>query len=228
MVQLSYMDNYIKEKIKELRKMGMTYGEIIKITGLPVSKSSLSYCCRGVELPVGYKEKVKKLNFEHLCKARISAKKQQQLKKEAHFGNIYLANQHLRGEMNNIKTAKLVLSSLYLAEGGKTQRGALVFGNSDVKIIKLFLFLLRKAHTIDERKFRCTVQCRADQDVEQLRCFWSNMTKISLEQFYKTQIDKRTIGKKTLKQGYFGVCRIDYFSAKIFHELMVIGAIMTE
>lgn len=221
------MDNYTRKKIRDLRGSGMTYSEITKALGLFVSKSSLSYYCRGVNLPVGYKDRVRELNIKNLHKARKTAIKQQQKKRATYLRNIYLTNRHLRNEINNPDTAKLLLTSLYLAEGGKTQRGALVFGNSDVKIIKLFLFLLRKAYIIDDKKFRCTVQCRADQDVERLKSFWSNTTGIPFGQFYKTQVDKRTIGKKTLKQDYFGVCRIDYFSAAVFNELTVIGSIIT-
>jgi len=222
------MDNHTKEKIRELRQNGLTYGEIIKTLQLSVSKSSLSFYCKSVVLPAGHEDKIKRLNVENLFKARILARRQQQETRKTYLKNLYLNNQHLRNKVDDLDTAKLLLASLYLAEGGKTQRGSLVFGNSDPKIIKLFLFLLRKAYIIDERKFRCTVQCRADQDTEGLKNFWSNITRIPIGQFYKAQVDRRTLGKKTLKQGYFGVCRIDYFSAGIFNELGVIGTIMTE
>ena len=222
------MDDHTKDKIKELREKGMTYGEIKKILGLSVPKSSLSFYCKGVGVPADYQSKIKRLNIENLHKARVLAKRQQQEVRNRYLKSLYSTNQHLRNKIDDPDTAKLLLTSLYLAEGGKTQRGSLVFGNSDPKIIKLFLFLLRKAYTIDDRKFRCTVQCRADQDTERLKNFWSNITRIPTGQFYKAQVDKRTVGKKTLKQGYSGVCRIDYFSAGIFNELGVIGTIMTE
>ena len=69
-------------------------------------------------------------------------------------------------------------------------------------------------------------QCRADQDIKKLEKFWSKITKIPPSQFYKARIDKRTIGKKTLKLEYKGVCRIDYFSADIFTELMKLPRIL--
>src|SRR3989344_1422319 len=41
--------------------------------------------------------------------------------------------------------------------------------------------------------------------------------------FYTARIDPRTKGKRSQKQNYKGVCRIDYFSGHIFTELMQIG-----
>src|SRR5437016_176896 len=32
---------------------------------------------------------------------------------------------------------------------------------------------IKRCYSIDEGKLRCTVQCRADQDVDALECFWA-------------------------------------------------------
>ena len=80
--------------------------------------------------------------------------------------------------------------------------------------------LLRHYYTIDESKFRCTLQCRADQNIQELENFWANITGISKNKFYKARIDPRTINKSSRKKDYKGVCRIDYFSAEVFIDLM--------
>jgi hypothetical protein len=85
---------------------------------------------------------------------------------------------------------------------------------------------LRYCYNIDESKFRCTIQCRADQDIQKLEKFWSEATNISLKQFYKARIDPRTIGKLSIKKEYKGVLRIDCFSAKILQELLEIPRIL--
>ena len=129
--------------------------------------------------------------------------------------------------LKNKDIAKVVLSILYLCEGSKSlERGSVMFGNSDPFIINLFLYLLRRCYNIYERKFRCTLQGRADQDVKKLEKFWSKITNIPLSQFYKARIDSRTIGKKSKNLNYKGVCRIDYFSAEIAIELMQISKII--
>lgn len=132
-------------------------------------------------------------------------------------------NRLLPNLLRNRNVAKLVLVSLFLGEGSKNTHGSLVFGNSNPKIISLFLKLLRFCYVVDENKFRCTLQCRADQKIDLLNKFWSKITKIPLKQFYAARIDPRSIGKMSHKKDYRGVCRIDYFSANIFNELTVIA-----
>ena len=145
-----------------------------------------------------------------------------------YFNKLFKQNEHLKLLILKKDNAKLLLTCLYLSEGGKTTKGSLMFGNSDPLIIKLFIKLLNIIYKIDKDKFRCTLQCRADQNTKLLKKFWSKITGIPPKQFYKPQIDKRSLGKRTLKKEYKGVCRIDYFSAEIFHELTVVGKIITE
>jgi hypothetical protein len=133
---------------------------------------------------------------------------------------------HFKDILRDKNVAKISLAMLYLGEGSKTHKASLMFGNSNPDIIKLFLDLLRYCYNINEEKFRCTVQCRADQDIKKLESFWSELTKIPRGQFYGARIDPRTMGKKTKKINYKGVCRIDYFSADIFLELEKITEIL--
>ena len=101
-----------------------------------------------------------------------------------------------------------------------------MLGNSEPLVIRLFLNLLRYCYNIDESKFRCTLQCRADQNIPKLEKFWSQITNIPLAQFYKARIDPRTIGKPSNNPNYKGVCRIDYFSGDIFMELKQIMSLI--
>ncbi len=119
-----------------------------------------------------------------------------------------------------------MLAALYLREGAKTQNGSLRFGNPDPFIISLFLNLLRYCYKIDESKFRCTLQFRADQDIKNLERFWSKVTGISLTQFHKSRVDPRTKGKISRKKDYKEVCCIIYFSADTFIELIQIPKII--
>jgi hypothetical protein len=215
------IDREIKEKIVGLRKQGKTYSEILKFLNLKIPKSTLSNWCSQVSLPVGYEKKIREHNLFVLRKARISAveaKKAARLKEKE---DIWKENVHLIEKIRDKDTAKIVLAMLYLGEGmKKRERGFLMFGNSDPVTIGLFLSLFRLVYKTDESKFRCTLQCRADQNIEKLENFWSDVTNIPLKQFYKARVDPRTIGKPSRKLDYKGVCRIDYFSAKIFSELL--------
>ncbi len=92
-------------------------------------------------------------------------------------------------------------------------------GNSDPRIIILFLNLLKHCFPFDPEKVRCTVQCRADQDIPALEAYWQKVTGIPQKYFYKSRIDLRTVGKPTLKPGYKGVLKVDYLNRKVQLEL---------
>lgn len=207
----------------KLRKAGKTYGEIVRALGENIPKSTLSTWFKKIYLNISEKkiidEKIIESSKRGMEVARIINKE----KREKYLQSIIIRNKHLPKIFNNIDVKKIALSMLYRGEGTKgLDRGSLRFGNSDPFVIDLFLNLIKKCYTIDEKKFRCTVLCRADQNTKELEKFWAKITKIPKTQFYKTRIDARTIGKPTKKSDYKGVCVIDYFSADIFLDLMQI------
>ena len=216
----------LKLKIITLRKSGKTYGEIRKIIGINIPKSTLSDWCSDILLSREQRQRVECLMERGAGRGRATALVVNKLRREKYIKAIKDRVSHLAAKLKNRDTAKIALATLYLGEGSKNQRGALMFGNSDPPIITLFLSLLRRCYNIDENKFRCTLQCRADQNIPKLEKFWSQVTKIPMPQFYKARIDPRTIGKPSRKPDYKGVCRIDYFSGDIFMELKQIMAVI--
>lgn len=216
----------LKEKVIRLRKQGKTYFKIQKSLKQNIPKSTLSYWCRNIPLPGNYQRKIEEYNKFNLDKARKIAFIVNKNKREKYLKSVANRNKHLPIIFKNKNVGKIAVALLYLAEGRKKRRGSLMFGNSDPFIIDLFLHLLRYCYNIDETKFRCTLQCRADQNIKKLEKFWSQVTKISLSQFYKARIDSRTIGKPSKKLDYKGVCRIDYFSADLYIELTQIPKII--
>jgi hypothetical protein len=218
----------LREKVEKLRHKGKTYLEIQKILKLTIPKSTLSYWCRNIELPFGYQRKIQEYNKFNLKKAQKIALLVNKHKRKQYLNLITNRNRHLAELIKDKNVAKIALAMLYLGEGSKKQKGSLMFGNSDPLIISLFLYLLRHCYKIDENKFRCTLQCRADQDIKKLEKFWSKTTNIPLAKFYKARVDPRTIGKPSIKTDYKGVCRIDYFSAELFIELKKIAEIINK
>lgn len=203
-----------------MRASGNTYTEINNALKSSIPKSTLSNWCKNIQLPENYHEKVRKLNKLSFEKAREISTANRQRNREVFFHNLDVNNVMLFEIFkNNVNVRKIVLAILYLAEGSKTARGSLMFGNSDPSVVKIFFALLRECYKIDEFKFRCTVQCRSGQNTLDLEKFWSGVTEVPLKQFYKARIDKRTIGKVLKKPDYKGVCRIDYFSSAVDLEL---------
>jgi len=217
----------LKKRVQELRAQGCTYKEINKNLPSDLSKSTLSCWCKGIKMDEKYRLRIKEIVNKNLSIVRKKAWATNRIKKEKNLANIYERNISARDELGKNVVARIALAVLYLAEGKKSG-SSVMLGNSDPGIIKLFLKLLDDVHGIDQKKIHCTLQCRADQDVEQLQKYWSKVTKIPLSQFYKARIDPRTKGKKTLKLEYKGVCRIDYLSTDVLNKIMIMGRILTE
>ncbi|HSX42048.1 MAG TPA: hypothetical protein VLE93_01725 [Candidatus Saccharimonadales bacterium] len=216
----------VKFKFRALRKQGLTYAEINSKLDIAVSKSTAAGWCSDIRLADNQRSRINKLNIQKLAINRLKALEVIRKKRAAYLQGISNKYANLSDKLSSDRqTALIALSILNLTEGGK-QPSSLMFGNSDPKIIKLFLKLLRKCYPIDETKFRCTLQCRADQNIKELEKFWSEITGIPLEKFYDAQIDARSHGRVTLKLTYKGVCRIDYFSANIYNELQIISQII--
>jgi len=215
----------IKKEAIALRVQGRSYAEICKILGRNIPKSTLSTWFKGLQLPEAVKERINADSLQNLALARTASFRNNAVKRQEHLNNIASSNAHLINIIKNPDVAKAVLAVLFLAEGSK-RGGSITFGNSDPFIIDLFLHLMRICYKIDEEKFRCTVQCRMDQDVCALEVYWSDLTKIPLSRFLKAQVDKRSIGKPTQKINYKGVCRINYYSADVFNELSLVPKII--
>lgn len=218
----------LKSKAIMLRKKGKTCGEIKKIIAKPIPKSTLSHWFRNIVFPKMYWERMNKKIVKNIEKARARALIVNRMKREKYIEEVKDRVKHLSARLKEKDVAKIALAMLFLGEGSKNRRGSLMFGNSDPMTICLFLHLLRSCYDIDESKFRCTVQCRADQNIKKLEKFWSLITKIPLLQFYKAKVDPRTIGKPSKNPDYKGVCRIDYFSGDIFMELKQIIVVIFE
>ena len=113
---------------------------------------------------------------------------------------------------------------MYVCEGGKCPSSRhLSFGNTDPEMITEFLTLLRRWHTIDERKLRIKVMRRWDQDGATLNHYWSRITGVPIDQFHRSYADARTRGKPTGRLDYRDVCSIQYFDTSLQYELQAIG-----
>ena len=211
----------LKGQARKLRLSGRTYAEINARLGVVVPKGTLSYWCRDIQLGDRYRQKIQRMNETNLAMARSKAVEVNRDKRQIYLDSVLASNRHLATVIKDKDTAKIALAVLYLGEGGKSwKKDSLYFGNAAPEVIKLYLRLLRYCYGLDESKFRCTVQCRADQNVDELQKFWAQITDIPERQFYKVQVDERTIGKLTAKADYRGVCRIDYLSAHLFTDIM--------
>ncbi len=204
------------ERTRLLRSWGKTYGEIKHELKLQIPKSTLSYWCKDVPLPNNYLTKIAKLSRNNLNKARLIAVKVNKIKRQEFLNKLDKINLSIAGSIFNPKTAKIALAMLCLGEARKysSKTSSFYLGSSDPRIIIIFLELLKICFNFKLEKVRCTIQCRADQNIEDLEIFWRKITGMPKSLFYKAQIDPRTIGKPTKRKDYKGVLRVDYFDTK--------------
>lgn len=209
----------LKNQARLLRSDGKTYSEIKKILGVNIPKSTLSNWCRNIKLPNWYEEKIKKLNKKNFNKARKIAWANNQKKREDFLKSI--ENEAIKNISHlNKANLKIILAILYLGEGAKWKgHSGLMLGSSDPNIILLYILLLNKCYGIKIQQLKCRISYRADQNLKNLEYFWSKLTGIPTNNFYKTKPDPRTIGKKTLKKEYKGVCVVTCKGSHIQLEL---------
>jgi hypothetical protein len=219
---VAYYSPSLISKVRGLRTLGKTYPEIIEDIKTKIPKSTLSSWCKNITLPQEYSPKLKELNRSNLRKARKKALLVNKLKRVNLLEKLVKDNLTTAKTITNKQVAKIALAMLCLGEASKynTKTGRNFYlGSSNSKIIVLFLELLKICFNFNINKVRCTIQCRADQDIDSLEKYWQKITKIPKRLFYPSRIDPRTNNKPTLNKNYKGVLRVDYFDSKIHLEL---------
>ncbi len=212
-----------KQKARNLRSQGWSLGEIgLKIE---VPKNTLSGWVKDIRLTKEQNTRIKAKIIASGAIGRPLATKFLREKMEKWEEEIRKKARHFEKlPLNNPETGKLICGILYLCEGAKYPASRFLhFGNSDPKLIYFFINLLRRTYNIYEDKLRFSIGYRYDQDFEELKNFWSNLTGIPVSKCLNSKPDMRTKGKLTLKKDYRGICRIVYYDTSLQFELQSIG-----
>lgn len=116
----------------------------------------------------------------------------------------------------NEEYLKIMCSLLFWGEGNKT--GSRVgFINSDPQMISTFMSLLRRSFPLDESKFRALVHIHEYHNENEIKKYWSVITKIPISQFTKSYLKPHT--SKVIRPGYKGTIRISYYNSQIAAQL---------
>jgi len=199
-----------RAKAVALRTSGWSLAEIAALLEIP--KNTLSGWLRQVQLTDAQRQRIKAKELASAARGRSLAVIAWRKKIEAWKAEIRQRVEPLGSlPFGDPNIGRLTCGLLYICEGSKYPTSRfLSFGNTDSRMIRLFLLLLRQHFPVDETKFRVRVMHRWDQDGEQLKCFWSEVTGIPLRQFYPAYVDQRTKGKPTQRTDYRGVCCVSY------------------
>lgn len=213
----------LRAKAVSLRRQGYSLYELRDLLNVP--KLTIQGWVKEVRLSAKAKKRIRWRILEGGKVARARAVVANRARVETWKRGI---QENSRREVSRIsltpEMGRLLCAVMYSCEGSKYPATRFLgFANSDPRIIRLFLHLLRTHFVVDEEKFRCQVPHRCDQNLGSLIRYWSGVTGIPQEQFYRNKADQRTKGKPTLREDYKGVCHVQYFSTALQFTLQSMG-----
>ncbi|MDZ4227628.1 MAG: hypothetical protein U1E54_00105 [Candidatus Levybacteria bacterium] len=201
----------IKDKAIKLRKDGYSLNEISNL--LKIAKSTASDWLSSISLSPSAQNVLKKKQILGQYKSVLLKRMKSDLDKKV---NEAKAHERLKSLLFSNDHIKLCCALMWWCEGNKNS-SFLRFTSSDVTLIKNYLSLLREGFPLDESKFRVLVHLHAYHNDDTQKRFWSQVTKIPINQFHKS-FQKTNTGKRT-RENYPGCIALTYYDAKIAKEL---------
>lgn len=199
----------LKNKAIQLRKSGKSYSEIL--TDIPVAKSTLSLWLRSVNLSKKQKQTLtlKKLQA---CWRGGEVKKRKRIERSNEI------IKQAKNDVGEVSDRDLWLAGimLYWAEGSKEKEYSpgtgLIFGNSDVSMVRFYLQWLKKCLLISENRlvFEIYIHETHKDKIENVRQFWSEKTGLPLYLFKRVYFKKNKVNGNRKNKGidYNGLLRI--------------------
>ena len=197
-----------KEKAIALRKEGNSLSEILK--HINVAKSTLSLWLKDVGLS---KAQHQRLTAKRLEAARRGGK----AKRQQRILRMEKINEETLADITHITKRELWLIgiALYWAEGSKEKEyrlgTGLQFGNSDPRMIKLFIrWLKNQGVSIDRLKFEIYIHKNSVNSIDYVKPYWSKATGFPLKNFNHVYYKKNKIktNRKNIGSLYYGGLRV--------------------
>ncbi len=208
---MSYSQKTIVQA-RNLRQHGNSLGEIAQ--KLQISKSTASLWTFKEILTGAGKSRIKLRQDE--ARKRAFAKIAENRKR---IMNEIIQNSQASFERITMtpELNKLVTSIFIWTEGEKGKFNRVSFTNSDPVMIGVFLYLFRNSFSLDENKFRALVHIHEYHNEDEILQFWSELTNIPRNQFYKSYLKPHT-GKR-IRENYMGSIHVSYSDYKVAREL---------
>ncbi len=190
-------DPTLKIRAILLRQSGKSYGEIVK--ELRIAKSTISYWFNG---PVD--EETKKTNrFKNIeaSKARLLEFRKTRNQELAQSYDNSIKEAAVEFEKYRNEPLFIAGLMLYAGEGDKTTRCHIRISNTNWKLHEIFIKFLAKYLDFTRGKVALQLLCYPDNNLEEVKDYWSNKLQISKSRFHKVQIIKG----KSKKRLQFGV-----------------------
>lgn len=187
----------LRSKAERLRKKGQSYREILK--KIPVSRSTMSIWCRHIQLTKDHITRLGSRYGSQMKGAKANQLKSLQRKEEV--------RKQALTEIPKLSTEMLKVAGalLYWAEGNKKQDMAIT--NSDPTFIVFYIKWLEKILQIFPHNLSAYIHLHQGQNEYREKLFWSQLTRIPMENFGKTFYKPRGSGhRKNIL--YHGTIRI--------------------
>lgn len=210
-----------RHKAIKLRRKGFSLKEIAG--KLEVAKSSVSMWVRDVKLSLAAeKQLLTKIKLGQFLAAKIKIAKIRAIENE------YLkeAKEKIKSLKIDKNYTKLLCGIMYWCEGTKNVKYGVNFVNSDPRLVKKFLELLRSSFNLDEKKFRPCIHLHSYHDSKKQLDFWSKITDINKNQFIKPY--KKLNSGKRIHGGYQGCISIRYHSNDLARRLNALAKAFLE
>lgn len=217
----------IEEKLKaqKLRKQGLSYGEIM--LQLPVSKSNLSDWCKDISLTKKQELRLLQLKSLGQRKGSIIAARNKRNSRIKRTKEIFKKAKLELGKLNK-RDKFLVGIALYAGEGNKSD-GQAGFANADPRLIKFMMMWFKTYCKIPISRFKGSIWLHENLNEKLAKEFWSNLTGIPTEQFFKTYIAKNKVDSKKIRKHIhkYGVFSISFGNAEQHRRIMgLIGGVL--
>lgn len=195
-----------KIKAQELRKQGLSYGEIRQ--KVDVSKDTLSRWCKDIILSENQKRRlIQNRSFGQKKGSIIAADN----KRQARILKTQIIFKEAKEEIGNVSKRDQFIAGimLYAGEGIKGD-GNSGFANSDPNLILFMMNWFKETCNIPTSKFRGAIWIHQGLNEEKAKTFWSELTGIPKHQFHKTYIakdkkDSKKIRKNIHPYGIFAI-----------------------
>ncbi len=201
-----------KNKAIKMRKSGMSYSQIK--TELGVSKSTLSLWLRDLPLSDARLRELRDFSQVRIEKTRTTKQKNKDNRRRAVLENVK------RDFVINEDPLFIGGFYLYWGEGTKSAEYTIALTSTDPGIIKTYIAWLKLLH-VNIKDCRVKLHLYADQDIEKSLIFWSKVTNLPRQHFYKPYI-KNTLLKNKSYKGMFGhgTCTVYYHNRDAYEYVM--------
>ncbi len=197
-----------KLKTQNLREKGLSYKEILEY--VDVSKDTISRWCKDISLTEEQKERlVANKKFGQKKGSLVAAENKRRKRKER---TIEIFKEAKKGLGRMSARDKFITGiALYVAEGGKTD-GQGEFANTDPALIIFMMEWFLKFVKVPMGKIRGAIWLHEGLDENKAKEYWSSMTGIPINQFYKTYVAINKFNSKKIRKNIheFGVFSIRF------------------